>query len=234
MKKFLSSFKELSGFELGLWISSLFLIIISFLFLEEKSYFNLFCSLIGATALIFVAKGYVLGQVLTLVFSVFYGIISFSFSYYGEMITYLGMTAPIAVFSIVSWLKHPFHETKEVEVAKISARQVYVMVIFAILITLGFYFILKYLNNENLIISTISVTTSFLASYLSFLRSPYYALAYAANDVVLIILWILASLANAAYFPMIVCFVVFLLNDTYGFVNWRKIYSHQRRVSTED
>ena len=106
MKKIIDSFKGLSKFELCLWGSSIFVIIVSFLFLKEKSYLNLLNSLIGATALIFVAKGDVFGQVLTLLFSVTYGIISYGFSYYGEMITYLGMTAPIAVFSIVSWLRH--------------------------------------------------------------------------------------------------------------------------------
>ncbi len=227
MKKILNSFRGLSKFELGLWCSSILLIVVSFIFLKEKSYLNLINSLIGATALIFVAKGYVLGQVLTLAFSVTYGIISYGFAYYGEMITYLGMTAPIAVFSIISWIKHPYRDTSEVEVAKISARQGIATVLGAAVATVIFYFILAYLNNANLIISTISITTSFLASYLSFLRSPYYALAYAANDVVLIILWVLAAIENLSYFPMIVCFLVFLVNDMYGFFNWRRIYKRQ-------
>ena len=231
MKKVIDSFKGLSKFELCLWCSSILLIVVSFIFLKEKSYLNLVNSLIGATALIFVAKGYVLGQVLTLAFSVTYGIISYGFAYYGEMITYLGMTAPIAVFSIISWIKHPYRDTSEVEVAKISVKQTAVTVLGAAITTVIFYFLLDCLDNANLIISTISITTSFLASYLSFLRSPFYALAYAANDVVLIILWILATLENLSYFPMIVCFAVFLVNDIYGFFNWRSIYKRQRSIS---
>ena len=230
MKKIIDSFKGLSSFELGLWCSSILLIVVSFIFLKEKSYLNLINSLIGATALIFVAKGYVLGQVLTLAFSLTYGIISFGFGYYGEMITYLGMTAPIAVFSILSWIKHPYRDTSEVEVSKISAKQGITTVLGAVITTVVFYFILDYLNNANLIVSTLSITTSFLASYLSFLRSPYYALAYAANDVVLIVLWLLATMENLSYFPMIVCFLVFLVNDMYGFFNWRRIYRRQSSV----
>ena len=163
-----------------------------------------------------------------------YGIISYGFAYYGEMITYLGMTAPIAVFSIVSWLKHPYRNTSEVEVSKISAKQGIITVLGAVVTSVIFYFVLAYLNNANLIISTVSITTSFLASYLSFLRSPYYALAYAANDVVLIILWVLATMENLSYFPMIVCFLVFLVNDMYGFFNWRRIYRRQRFLSEKD
>ena len=50
-----------------------------------------------------------------------YGVISFSFSYYGEMITYLGMTLPMAVFSLVTWLRNPYQGNKaEVEVSSVS------------------------------------------------------------------------------------------------------------------
>ena len=70
--------------------------------------------------------------------------------------------------------------------------------------------------------STISVTTSFAAAALTMLRSSYYALAYAMNDIVLIILWIIASMENRMYVPMVINFMVFLINDLYGFVNWKK------------
>lgn len=85
----------------------------------------------------------------------------------------------------------------------------------------------KYFHTANLIPSTISVTTSFLAVFLTFKRSSFYAVAYAANDVVLIILWFMASLADRMYLSVVVCFVVFLLNDIYGFINWQKMLKRQ-------
>lgn len=54
------------------------------------------------------------------------------------------------------------------------------------------------------------------------LRSSYYAMGYAANDIVLIILWTLASLENPVYIPVVVNFSIFFLNDMYGFVSWKK------------
>ena len=62
-------------------------------------------------------------------------------------------------------------------------------------------------------------------------RSPFYAVAYAANDIVLIILWVLASLENISYLPMVMCFAMFLLNDMYGFINWRKMSVRQKLES---
>lgn len=71
---------------------------------------TLIASLIGVPSLIFCAKGNPVGQILMIVFSILYGIISYGFAYYGEMITYLGMTLPMAVFSLVSWLRNPYED----------------------------------------------------------------------------------------------------------------------------
>ncbi|MBQ6860761.1 MAG: hypothetical protein IJO08_03855 [Clostridia bacterium] len=125
--------------------------------------------------LIFNAKGNPFGQFLMVIFSMLYGIISFNFKYYGEVITYLGMTMPMALFALIS------------------------------------------------------VTTSFLAVYLTFRRSPYFAVAYASNDLVLILilLWILASFEDIRYLSVVICFVALFFSDMYGFFSWRKIKKRQ-------
>lgn len=190
---------------------------------------TLCASLIGVTSLIFNAKGNPFGQLLMVVFSLLYGIISYTFSYYGEMVTYLGMTMPMAIFALKSWMKNPYNGNKaEVKVNEIGKRENVFLWLGTFVITVLFYFILKFFNTANIIPSTVSVTTSFLAVYLTFRRSPYFALAYAANDVVLIVLWILASVFNLRYVSVVVCFIVFFVNDIYGFISWRKMKSRQQ------
>lgn len=221
-------FCDLTRFEKILWIVSMVVVAASYMFSGGEGVLSAIASLIGVTALIFVAKGYVFGQVLTVVFAVFYGIISYFLAYYGEMITYLCMSAPAAMITIVEWLRHPYADTKEVKVRRITKWHFLAVVILTILVTVAFYFILGALGNANLIVSTISVTTSFLASALTFLRSPYYALAYAANDIVLIILWVLATMQSVSYLPMVFCFIMFLFNDIYGFYSWKRMENRQR------
>ena len=228
--KFKNPFKELSKFEMFLWLISLFLITLSFLSTKEKDYLSLCASLIGATALIFVAKGYVIGQVLTVVFSLFYGVISLHFRYYGEMITYLGMTAPIALMAVISWIKHPYKDSNEVKVERLSKKLKIILFLTAPAVTFIFYFILKFLGNESLFFSTLSVTTSYTASYLTLFRSPFYALAYAMNDIVLIILWVIAAISSPSCLPMVLCFITFLLNDIYGFYNWSRMQKRQQSI----
>lgn len=211
-----------------LWVSSVILIIASFCVFDRENYLTLSASLVGVTSLIFNAKGNPFGQLLMVIFSLLYGIISYTFSYYGEMITYLGMTMPMAVFALISWLRNPYNGNKaEVKVNRISRNEVKFMWILAAVVTVVFYFILAYFRTANIVPSTLSVTTSFIAVYLTFRRNPYFAVAYAANDVVLIVLWVLASVSDVKYISVVVCFVAFLVNDIYGFVNWRKMEKRQ-------
>ena len=216
-------FRNLSKFEWSLWIASLIVVSSTFFLAGDFNILTLIASLIGVTALIFIAKGDLTGQV----FSLFYAVISLQFRYYGEMITYLGMTAPIAILSVISWLKHPYRGAAEVKVHYLTRKQTLLMIILTIVVTFGFYFILAAFHTANLMISTISIATSFSASYLMLFRSPAYALAYAANDVVLITLWILATIDSLSYLPMVICFLMFFINDVYGFINWMKIRKKQ-------
>ena len=214
--------------EITLWCSSVILILISFCIFDRENYLTLLASLIGVTSLIFNAKGNPFGQLLMVVFSLLYGIISFTFAYYGEMITYLGMTMPMAVFALVSWLRHPYKGNKaEVAVNSIGKPESLLMWVLTAVVTVLFYFILKHFETANLLPSTLSVTTSFVAVYLTFRRSPLFALAYASNDVVLIVLWIMASISDVRYLSVVVCFLAFFANDIYGYISWQKMKIRQ-------
>lgn len=225
MKRLLSYFSKL---EITLWCSSIALVFISFFSFDRANYLTLIASLIGVTSLIFNAKGNPVGQLLMVVFSLLYGIISYTFSYYGEMITYMGMTMPMAVFALISWLRNPYKGNRaEVKVNKLDRAERLFMWFGTIVVTNVFYFILEHFDTANILPSTLSVTTSFLAVYLTFCRSPYFALAYAANDLILIVLWILASISDIRYISVVVCFVTFLINDIYGFISWQKMKKRQ-------
>ena len=213
---------------------SALLIVISFCAFDKGNYLTLAASLIGVTSLIFNAKGNPFGQVLMIAFSFLYGIISYTFSYYGEMITYLCMTMPMVVLALISRLKNPYNDKKsEVEVSGINGRETAFMLFLTAAVTVVFYFILTYLNTPNILPGTVSVTTSFLAVYLTFKRSPLFAVAYAANDAVLIVLWILASLSDIRYVSVVVCFAAFFAGDIYGFINWRKMKIRQSEKAAE-
>lgn len=213
-------------FEISLLLTSLTLICMSH-FMFSKDYLTLISSIIGVLSLILNAKGIAFGQVLMVLFSCFYAIIAYTNNYYGEMITYLFMTMPMAIFSFISWVKNPYKDYNVVKVRKLSKKNIIIIFFCTIIITLFFYYVLEYFNTNNLVISTISVATSFLAVSLTFLRSPYYALGYACNDIVLIILWVDLSVIDRSYISVVICFIVFLINDIYGYFSWKNLEKTQ-------
>ncbi len=223
--------KTLTKREWSIWLGSIIIVLISNLATKDFDMLTLVAAITGVTSLIFAAKGNVWGQVLMILFSILYGIISFRFRYWGEMMTYLGMTLPMAVWSTITWIENPSENNgNEVQIQSLSKKHIVALCISGIIVTAVFYYILKSFNTPNIIFSTISIITSFIAASLTMLRSSYYAVWYAANDVVLIILWVLASLKDPAYIPVVVNFSIFFMNDMYGFMSWKQRELEQAEV----
>lgn len=223
--------KTLTKREWSIWLGSIIIVLISNLATKDFDMLTLVAAITGVTSLIFAAKGNVWGQVLMILFSILYGIISFRFRYWGEMMTYLGMTLPMAVWSTITWIENPSENNgNEVQIQSLSKKHIVALCISGIIVTAVFYYILKSFNTPNIIFSTISIITSFIAASLTMLRSSYYAVWYAANDVVLIILWVLASLKDLAYIPVVVNFSIFFMNDMYGFMSWKQRELEQAEV----
>ncbi len=215
-------FKELNRFEWIIYITSLSIVLLSNFASGEVDLINLSGTLIGVTALIFIAKGNVFGQILSVVFGVLYSITAIRYRYYSEIITYLGMTAPLAMVSIVTWFKNPYKKGENVvKIRLLTIKEGLFLLILTSVVTVCFYFLLEQLDTRNLLVSTVSIATSFMASYLMVRRISYYAVAFMFNDVVLIVLWVLASLENLKYVSMVACFMAFLVNDLYAFTCWK-------------
>lgn len=218
---------KLTKFETSLWLLSVFILLISFIIAKATTPL-IITTLIGVTALIFLAKGEPLGQIMTIFFSILYALISLNLKYYSEVITYLFMTLPSALVALIIWLKNPYVEHESVvRVEKLTKNKIIITAITTTLVTIIFHFILKALDTPHLLVSSISITTSFLASIMMFFRSRHYAMFYALNDIVLITLWTLATIENIIYFPMIICFFIFFINDSYAFVNWKRLNKFQ-------
>lgn len=232
--KFTNPFKNFKFIDYFIWFLSLAIILVSSLLAQEKNALSIITSLVGASSLIFIAKGHPVGQFILIIFAILYGIKSLTFKYYGEFITYVFMSLPSAVVTAISWLKHPFEKGNgEVKVESLSAKKWIIALVSTALTTFLFYFILKALETPNLAVSTISVATSFSACIVLLMRSPYYAVCYGLNDVVLIILWILACTEDISYLPLVICFFVFLINDTYGFISWLAMKKSQKKLLAE-
>lgn len=224
-------FFRLNKKEWALYLSSLVIVVVSNFFAKEINVLNLIATALGVTALIFIAKGDVFGQFLCLIFASLYSITALQHRYYSEIITYLGMTAPISLFTIFTWIKNPVEKGKSVvKIRKFTLKEFLLTLILTGIVTVVFHFVLRELNTPNIAVSTLSIATSFLASFMMLRRISYYALGFILNDIVLIVLWAIASVSDLTCLSMVACFFTFLFNDLHGFIRW-KIREKEQGIS---
>ena len=199
-------------------------IIVSFFLETEKNYLSFFTSLLGVYSVILIAKGLLLAPITDIAYNVLYAILAFTQRYYGESIIYVFLMIPISSIAIYQWLHHKDENNKSyVRVNKIFLKEFVILIVLTILLSFLFFFLLRALNTNNLVISTISLSTSVLASYFFLRRSSFYALFFILNDIILIGMWsmILFSV-GIEYLPTVISLVAFFVNDIYGFVIWKK------------
>lgn len=225
-------FKNWSRFEILFLLCSLTIITSCFLFEKDKNTFSLIVSLIGVISVLTVAKGLVIAPFINIIYNIVYAVLAITQQYYGEAIIYIFLMIPISVMSIISRIKNKSKTNENiVEINKVHHKEYIYLCLGTIIATIGFYFLLKMLHTNELIISTISLISSIVASYLMLRRCSYYAVGFIVNDVILIVLWSLVVKNNSiAYLPTVITFIVFLINDTYGFINWKRIEKKQNKV----
>lgn len=186
-------------------------------------------SVVGIISIFLLTKGLFVGNVLQVIAAIVYAIISFKNQYYGEMITCLFITIPVYCASIFTWLKNKDKASSVVKVNKLKLKEYLIVLLASVVIYVLLYFMLKAFNTANLIFSTLSMTIGVVASYLVLRRSEFNFVCYLTNNIVCIILWCTVSLTDAAYFPTMVNYVVFLLLNISGVINWIKLKKEQNK-----
>ena len=229
MKKLGNPFKGMKLHEYLLLSISIISIIVSFILIDQKDYLTLFTAIVGMFMAVFIARANFWGQI----FSVFnvglYAATAYLSRYYGELIIAICLYFPLTLGAIISWFRHPYKESNQIQIVKLGYKNVLIDLLITAIMTTVSFFIMQALDTPNLPVSTLSVAISTAAGYLIIKRSPYYALIYAINDLVLIVLWGMASIDAHQYLPLTISFVGFFASDTYGFVNWLRIRSKQKR-----
>ena len=200
----------------------------------DRSVLSLVASLVGVVGIILMSRGIIQAHCVYIAYSVLYIAVSVTSRYYGEAIIYGIVMLPIHIFSIISWKKN-MTESKSVKISNSNNKEFVIMALLSILLTVPFYFLLKYLKTDNLIIGTLSFCTSFVAALLMIRRSKYYAVIFAIDDVTSIILWgTHIWFGTYKYIPTLITVIVLAVNDTYSFICWLIRAKKQKELNTNE
>lgn len=230
-------FKNWNWFEIIFLVVSLLTITTCFIFAKDKNILSFIASLLGIVSVIMVAKGLVVAPFFCIVSNILYAVLSLTQRFYGESIIYFCLMIPINIGTIITWLKHKNSKNSDVvQVNKLKKVEYLAVLGVALVSTVAFYFLLKAINTNELIVSTLSLIFSLVAAYLSFRRCKFYALAFLIDDVIQIVMWGLAINASGiAFLPTLICFALYLINDIYALFHWIHEEKNQsRQLQNED
>lgn len=234
MHKLKEYFSDWTKFELGFLIVGLTISTLSSIIFNGDLVDTLYTSSYLITALL-MAKGKVECYIIGFVSVFFYGIVSYRQGYYGELLITTLLTFPIMIIGIRDWLKHQDKESDVVLINSLSKKEVAISFMSQIPLYWFYYFILKIFNTDLLVISSLSVVTSVLASYFEARRSELSLFCYIANDFVIITLWLIPILGgNTELIPVLVGPFLLLVNDIYGSYNWSKMKKRQKEKLTQE
>ena len=195
------------------------------------SWISAITGIFGLSCVIFAAKGKVIGIFFTWLMIVFYSILSYKNKYYGEVFINACLMFPMTIISLVAWIKN-LGKDYVVKVNSIKKSEIITVFCVAAVAFVAFYFILRALNTSQLLVSTISIVTSVLATYFQSRRSKYGFLAFLFNDVVLCVLWLFATLEDIKNVAMLTAVALYVISDIYGFISWGVLQKRQQKEIT--
>ena len=211
-------FKGWNLFEkLFLIIGTITAFVLTFLF--KGTWIDLGYTLLYFWTALLLAKGKYACYIIGIISTFFYAYVSYSNSYYGEVIIAMCCTLPLMIVGLVNWLKHQ-DNTNTVVIKEISKKELIIVLLTQAIMFIGYYYLLKVFNTNNLLVSTFSIVASIIATYLTARRSEYGFVGFIINDIILITLWSIPVIGgNTNLIPVLLCPVLLLINDIYGVYN---------------
>ena len=192
--------------------------------------FDLFYTLLYFWTALLLAKGKWVCYVIGIVSTFFYAYVSYQNGYYGEIMISMFLTLPLTIVGLLDWIRHQ-DKTKTVVVKNISKRELLIVLGSQIILGWGYYYLLKMFGTQNLVVSTLSIVASLVATYLTARRSEHGFVGFIINDVILIMLWGMPVISgDFALIPVVLCPVLLLVNDIYGVYNWKRIKGRQKGI----
>ena len=220
-------FKNWTTFEkIFLILGTIIACILTFIF--KGTWIDLGYTLLYFWTALLLAKGKYSCYIIGIISTFFYAFVSYSNSYYGEVIIAMCCTLPLMVIGLVNWLKHQ-DSTNTVIIKEITKKELIIVLISQVVLFYGYYSLLKFFNTNNLLVSTFSVIASVIATYLTARRSEHGFVGFIINDIILIVLWSIPVInGNTNIIPVLLCPTLLLINDIYGVYNWKRIKNKQR------
>lgn len=190
-------------------------------------------AILGSVGVYFIAKANIVGQFITTVQVILYLIISYFNGLYGEVIISAFIMFPFYIVTIILWFKNLNKKSENVGEVRINKgltwKEWVIMLVCVGCVTVAIFFLLRHFNTRLLVLSTLSVAFTVIASYLSVRRSEFSFIFYIISNIIGVAMWIALVIQdnNLSQLITFITSLTYLLINTFGIFNWLKLKKKQ-------
>ena len=223
-------FKQWNLFEKLFTLTAVVSMII-FAVIWKSWWVELTASVLSIIWIMLIAKGKVEGYVVGFLATILYAWVSVFYRYYGELLISIFITTPLNVYGFIQWVNNRRQDKKlgkVVVVGGVQKKELVILLSSQLILSVGYYFLLKVFNTEFLLVSTISICTSTIGTYLLLRRSDHSWIAWILNAIIQVVLWTYILIVfGLSSFVMFWFALLSLLNNVYGYISWIKLKKSQ-------
>ena len=222
MGKIKSYFSDWTMFE-KCWLVLTAVLIVSLSLIWGDSPIALFSSLAGVISVVLCAKGKIENYAFGLFQAITYAIICFQAHIYGEVM-YNILMVPMIIIGIITWKKNMQDDNAEVKARNLTLKGWVILIVGSVAAIAGYSMVLNMLGGHFALVDAASTTLSIIATILMLARYSEQWLVWIFVNVLSVALWIMAfAKGDSAAITLIVMWSAYLINSTYGYINWRKM-----------
>ena len=219
MKKF---FKDWTLFEKTLLIGATILMSILSIIWKD-SMIGFISTVTGIISVILCAKGKISNYVFGCIYVSTYAIIAYQNRLFGEVMLNLLYYLPMNFVGIAMWKKN-MGADDDVTTKHMSSSMKVKTLIGSIIVVLIYWQFLNFLGGNLAIIDAVTTVAAVLAMYLQVTRYTESWIMWIIVNLTSIVLWLAAMIAHGSNnITMLVMWSAYLLNSTYGYLNWKKL-----------
>lgn len=231
LEKIKNYFKDWTTYDY-VFLTTAFVSTLTCTIIFKSNVISFFASFLGILTALFSSKAKWYAYIVGIVQLVFYCTASYLSTNYGELLLSIIIVFPMYIYTLLTWKKNN-DVNNNVVVNKLNKKEVIIVLASQFVLYFIYYFVLRAFNTPLVIVATFSILTRTLAVYFMSRRSPFGYLSYITNDIVSIVIWCIPLFnGDLSYLPIIINFVLSLVNDINAIFRWRRLSKIQNQQNT--
>lgn len=182
---------------------------------------GILAALTGIICVICTGKGKLSAYVFGLINIAAYAIIAYQSKYYGEVMLNIIYYAPMQFYGFYVWSKNMNPSTNEVYKKSMTTKNMIIMLLTVVILTLGYGIILQWLNGNLPYVDALSTVASVVALYISIKMYAEQWILWIIIDIVTIIMWIVAALNCTGSIAVLIMWIIYLFNAIIMYFKWK-------------